>query len=174
MSECPEVDTKPQPALELRGMFNDSYPALVPFPRVTSATYEADAGTVTDLSSSDQLRGQCVKLIPSWQGEAMVPMADPMAVVHRTILARSSSGRAGDGRIDFDVFRHSAKDLGVDDQKPAESGGQALEEPRKLVGEGQTMDGDGLVESRTPPAMERNLFLSALANGKIAVSAGRR
>ena len=29
---------------------------------------------------------------------------------------------------------------------------------------------DSQVESRTPPAMERNLFLSALANGKLAVS----
>lgn len=29
-------------------------------------------------------------------------------------------------------------------------------------------------ESRTPPAMERNLFLSALANGKLAVSSPRR
>lgn len=31
-------------------------------------------------------------------------------------------------------------------------------------------EGDSQVELRTPPTMERNLFLSALANGRLAVS----
>lgn len=36
-----------------------------------------------------------------------------------------------------------------------------------------THAGNNQAESRTPPAMERNLFLSALANGKLAVSGKR-
>lgn len=32
------------------------------------------------------------------------------------------------------------------------------------------MDGGIQAEARTPPAMERNLFLSALANGKLEVT----
>lgn len=35
-------------------------------------------------------------------------------------------------------------------------------------------DGESQVEARTPPAMERNLFLSALANGKLEVIVGMR
>lgn len=92
-----------------------------------------------------------------------------MATGRSTILATSSrtdreTEPVGDGkdRMDFKGLR-----AGVQGAK--EAGGEELE--------GRCMapsDGASQVEARTPPAMERNLFLSALANGKLEVTNKRQ
>lgn len=88
----------------------------------------------------------------------------------RRILATSSRADQGtetavgdaEDRIDFEGFRAR---VGGAQQARA----QGLEGRLSSDATPAAADGVNQVESRTPPAMERNLFLSALANGKLEV-----
>lgn len=116
-------------------------------------------------------------------GTSLLPSADtvsvpPTSATDGTILATSrtgpgteATGAAGEDRrredsteelIDFEGFRaivEGATEPGARDRE-----GLVVDITREI---GQQ------VESRTPPAMERNLFLSALANGKLEVMGTR-
>lgn len=92
----------------------------------------------------------------------------------RTILATSSSGS---GSVYRGVESARATDAGHgkaarDKETEALRVSGAIESGKKDDGGGDagSEDSNGQVESRTPPAMERNLFLSALANGKLEVT----
>ena len=94
------------------------------------------------------------RAIPAWTG------AGPKgAVLIATSRADTGTDATGDaqGRIDFKGFRARV-----------EGAKEATGEEQERRNAAPAADA-AAVEARTPPAMERNLFLSALANGRIEV-----
>lgn len=87
----------------------------------------------------------------------------------RRILATSSRADQGTEAVGDAKDRIDLKGFGARVEGAQRTRAQGLEGRRHSDATLAAADGVNQVEARTPPAMERNLFLSALANGKLEV-----
>lgn len=87
----------------------------------------------------------------------------------RRILATSSRADQGTEAVGDAKDRINMKGFGAGVEGEQQTKAQGLEGRHHSDAAPAAADGVNQVEARTPPAMERNLFLSALANGKLEV-----
>lgn len=103
----------------------------------------------------------------SSQREAFTDMAEPAN--HDTTMSLRGFSSGVDG-----AKEKAVRDDDVRNEATQKGSHKKIQDTRqqqahvKLVE--KVDEGDSQVELRTPPTMERNLFLSALANGRLAVS----
>lgn len=136
--------------------------------------------TVTPVGKSEDSVGRQPSIRSAWdvsdEGRASMSLAagTEATIAESHTSANEAAGKTGtycrqeedgiDSLIDFDGFAASVERA----MDPRATNHDIL-----FVQVGEERGGSRGAEARTPPAMERNLFLSALANGRLAVREGQ-